>query len=187
MLWGSPCTCCGRAPAAPAASGPSLGGDEQSCWKTRRGEKAEPPAARWAGPAARSCAGSRSTLVCGRGTRRGAWRGARWCCRLVLVTLCPAGCVCHRGSALVPVPDGSFPRRGLCHQRPSCAFSVSTGSRSPFGPGHRGVFPVDTKRVRTRHCPRFSLGTNKNEPFQCFSPLTPQNWNLFLPLKELTC
>lgn len=88
-------------------------------------------------------------------------------------------------SQCVPAPS---PGPGSAAGDPQfvCVF-MSAGSWSPFGLRHGGVFPLDSERVRTHQSPPFSLGTNKNEPFQCFSPLTPRNWNLFLPLKELTC
>lgn len=78
-------------------------------------------------------------------------------------------------SVLVPVLAGYFLPPGFCCVHPVhslSAFSVSTNSWSPFALGHR-VFPVDSKRVRTKQRPPFSLGTNKNKPFQYFSPLTP--------------
>lgn len=91
---------------------------------------------------------------------------------------------CPRMSQILPYARSSAAGDPV---RSFCAFSVSASSCSPFGLRHWGVFPVDSKRVRTQQCPPFSLGTSKNEPFQYFSPLTPRNWNLFLPLKELTC
>lgn len=99
---------------------------------------------------------------------------------LVLLWFSP----CPQMSRILPSAQGSAAGDPV---RSFCAFLASASPWSPFSLGHWGVFPVDSKRVRTQQCPPFSLGTSKNEPFQYFSPLTPRNWNLFLPLKELTC